>query len=99
MEPIKEIYEALKIKVINAGFVEEDLIIEQLKDGTYNFMYEDIQIGRIKFGKKSSKMQILTNNDITWIENKTLDTYIAYLDKWIEYIKEINSITENYNIS
>lgn len=92
MELIQKIYETLETKVIEAGLVEDDLSIDQLKDGTYNFMYEDIQIGRIKFGKKSSKMQIITKDNVIWLENEPIEVYLENIERWVEYIKEVKGM-------
>lgn len=92
MELIQKIYETLETKVIEAGLVEDDLSIDQLKDGTYNFMYEDLQIGRIKFGKKSSKMQIITKDNVIWLENEPIEVYLENIERWIEYIKEVKGM-------
>ena len=61
-----------------------------MKDGTYNFTYNDCQIGRIKIGKKSFKMQIVTKDTCKWIENLTMKEYISNLDKWVKYTKQLN---------
>lgn len=92
MELIQKIYETLETKVIEAGLVEDDLSIDQLKDGTYNFMYEDLQIGRIKFGKKSSKMQIITKDNVIWLENEPIEVYLENIERWVEYIKEVKEM-------
>lgn len=92
MELIQKIYETLETKVIEAGLVEDDLSIDQLKDGTYNFMYEDLQIGRIKFGKKSSKMQIITKDNVIWLENEPIEVYLENIERWVEYIKEVKGM-------
>lgn len=92
MELIQKIYETLETKVIEAGLVEDDLSIDQLKDGTYNFMYEDLQIGRIKLGKKSSKMQIITKDNVIWLENEPIEVYLENIERWVEYIKEVKGM-------
>lgn len=92
MELVQKIYETLETKVIEAGLVEDDLSIDQLKDGTYNFMYEDLQIGRIKFGKKSSKMQIITKDNVIWLENEPIEVYLENIERWVEYIKEVKEM-------
>lgn len=92
MELVQKIYETLETKVIEAGLVEDDLSIDRLKDGTYNFMYEDLQIGRIKFGKKSSKMQIITKDNVIWLENEPIEVYLENIERWVEYIKEVKEM-------
>ena len=67
----------------------DTLKYDVLKDGTYNFTYNDYQIGRIKIGKRSSKMQIVTKNLPIWLENLTMDEYTNNIDKWVEYTKEL----------
>ncbi len=47
---IDKFYDTLKQKIKEAGFDGKNLSFGQLKDGAYNFMYEDFQIGRVKFG-------------------------------------------------
>lgn len=55
-------------------------------------MYEDLQIGRIKFGKKSSKMQIITKDNVIWLENEPIEVYLENIERWIEYIKEVKGM-------
>ena len=86
----------LKNKIILAGLNIDNLEYDVLKDETYNFIYHiqdwNSQIGRIKIGKRSSKMQILERNNVIWIKNETMETYLKNIDKWIEYIKDTKSL-------
>ena len=34
-------------------------------------------------------MQIIKKNDVVWIQNETMETYLNYIDKWIEYTKQL----------
>lgn len=95
---IENFYNVLKQRVLEAGFNDNNLSIDQLKDGTYNFAYEECQIGRIKFGKRSSKMQIIDADNVTWLENQPIETYIENIAKWIEYIRFIKAEREKYGI-
>ncbi len=76
----------------------QKLQYDELKDGTCNFMYEDMQIGRIKFGKKSSSMQIMSLDFVDWLKNETMETYLDNIPKWIKYLKEIKAEREKYGI-
>ena len=67
----------------------EYLSIDRLKDGTLNFCYKDCQIGRIKFGKKSSSMQLLTAGNVDWLHNKAMQEYVDNVDIWADYTKGI----------
>ena len=104
--------EELKERINKAGLKNSKLSYSSMKDGTLHFTYNGYQIGRIKLGKKSSAMQIITMNlktipneygdDIVttddfveWLENKSLETYINNIDKWIETIKVINVVSKN----
>lgn len=84
----------LKNKMLKSGLNVDKLEYDVLKDGTYNFIYHinpdsNCQIGRIKINKRSSKMQIIKKNDVVWIQNETMETYLNYIDKWIEYTKQL----------
>ena len=92
-----EVFEKLSIddfintvnrKIIDSGLNIENLKYDVLKDGTYNFNYNDCQIGRIKIGKRISKMQVVTKDTVKWLENLSMEEYIDNIDKWILYIKE-----------
>lgn len=79
---------ALNEKFINSGLDVNNLKYDILKDGIYNFTYNDCQIGRIKIGKRCSKMQVLTNDSVKWFENLTMDEYTKNIDKWVKYAKQ-----------
>lgn len=66
-----------------------------MSDGTVNFMYKDWQIGRVYFGKKVSRMQIIDDDKVEWVNNKSLDYYISRIPKWIEYVKHLEE-NENF---
>lgn len=100
----------LKTKILNSNLNVEKLNYDILKDGTYNFTYyypytdSNCQIGRIKLGKRSSKMQILTcgenawaSGSVIWLENLTMEEYIKNIDKWIFYIKETKRLRDELN--
>ena len=81
------------INAVNKKFIENGLNIDNLKydvlkDGTYNFTYNDYQIGRIKIGKRSSKMQIVTKDVPIWLENLAMEEYINNVEKWVKYTKQ-----------
>jgi len=82
-------FENLKCELQMACLDVKKLKYDVLKDSTYNFTYENKQIGRIKFGKRSSKMQIITLTTVTWLENLTLEEYISNISKWVKYIKQL----------
>lgn len=54
----------LTTKVDQAGLDKEQIIYNKANDGTINFLYKNFQIGRVKFGKKTSKMQFITSKAI-----------------------------------
>ena len=81
----------LNEKFINSELDVNNLKYDVLKDGTYNFTYFNYQIGRIKIGKRVSKMQIVTESLPIWLENLTIEEYINNIDKWIEYAKRFNN--------
>lgn len=89
----------LKNKMHKSGLNVDKLEYDVLKDGTYNFIYHiepdaNCQIGRVRFNKRSSKMQIITKNDVVWLQNETMETYIKSIDKWIEYTKQLGKSYE-----
>ena len=67
-----------------------------MADGTMNFQYGDAQIGRVTFGKRSSRMQVLSSDYVEWMYNKTFDEYVKLLDWWIKYTKELEDHYKDY---
>ncbi len=84
-ETIENFRKCLETKLVQAGLKIELLESLELSDKTVNFSYNDCQIGRIKLGKRKSKMQIITSNSVEWIEDKNFDEYIDNIDKWVLY--------------
>lgn len=70
---------------LDTGLLEQ----ETLSSGVVNFTYNKLQIGRIYFGKRSSKMQCITNDTVEWTENESFETYVSKIGKWIEYLQGI----------
>lgn len=68
----------------------------KMADGTMNFQYGDAQIGRVTFGKRSSRMQVLSSDYVEWMYNKTFDEYVKLLDWWIKYTKELEDHYKDY---
>lgn len=66
-----------------------NLSVNFLSNGIANFTYDGFQIGRIYFGKRTSKMQIIDSESVIWLENEPLENYIANIDKWIKYIIDV----------
>lgn len=61
---------------------------------TYNFRGENInfeikgmQIGRISLNDKKRTMQILTKDNVKWINPITYEDAIKNIDEWINYMK------------
>lgn len=96
--PIEKFIEQLKSELQEANYDTRKLKYDQLKDGTYNFSYNEFQIGRIKFGKRSSSMQILTKDFVSWLKNETMEIYLSNIKQWIEYIKEVEAERKKYNL-
>ena len=105
----------LKKKIKKAGLRNSGLAYSVIKDGILHFTYNGCQIGRIKFGKKTSSMQIITmklrtipceygddivttDDFVDGLENKSLETYINNIDKWIEAIKVIDIVSKKNDI-
>lgn len=80
---------ALDEKVSAIGINPDDVFCNEMADGTMNFTYHGCQIGRVKFGRRSSKMQVLTHKDVKWISNQPLSVYIENLDFWLKYLKTL----------
>jgi hypothetical protein len=70
--------------------------LNRLGDETINVRYIDWQIGRIKLRGKVSRIQILKSNsdDVKWIENQSLETYMEISQSWITYLKYL--LTDKY---
>lgn len=73
--------------VKNIGRNPALLKLNRLSDKTLNVQYVDMQIGRIKMQGRKTKMQILTKNDVEWVEDKSLEIYIKLIEKWMQYLK------------
>lgn len=95
---IEKFIEQLKNELQEANYDTAKLKYDQLKDGTYNFSYNEFQIGRIKFGKRSSSMQILTKDFVSWLKNETMEIYLSNIKQWIEYIKEVEAERKKYDL-
>ena len=86
---IDDFINAVNTKFNNNGLNISNIQYTVLKDGTYNFTYRSSQIGRIRIGKRSSKMQIITDYTVNWLENLTMQEYINNIDKWVQYAKTL----------
>ncbi|HPE15311.1 MAG TPA: hypothetical protein PLT65_05830 [Bacilli bacterium] len=64
-------------------------IIYNEKSGCINFCYNNMQIGRIRLNNNKKRMQILTKENVEWLENISLEQAINNLDKWEKYLQEI----------
>lgn len=95
---IEKFVEQLKSELQEANYDTAKLKYDQLKDGTYNFSYNEFQIGRIKFGKRSSSMQILTKDFVSWLKNETMEIYLSNIKQWVEYIKEVEAERKKYDL-
>lgn len=56
-----------------------------LSDNTINFNGPHGQIGRVKLRGRKLKMQILTRDDVEWIEIADLDDAIGRIPEWVKY--------------
>jgi|GEM_PF-796217 len=65
------------------------LRINRLSDKTLNVRYISSQIGRIKLHGRKTRMQILTEGEVKWIEDKPLEFYIEQINEWIKYLIQI----------
>lgn len=81
----------LNVKLTATNHSTELLRHNTMSNGVENFEFKNWQIGRVYFGKRTSKMQILTEDSVVWIENKTLAEYVENIDKWISYIDAIEN--------
>lgn len=79
----------LKKKITKAGLNLELLEQNTLSDGVVNFSYDGMQIGRIYFGKRTSKIQVIFSDNVEWFNNKDFDFYVSKIDLWIEYLTDI----------
>ena len=75
--------------VENIGRNPALLKLNRLSDKTLNVQYIDMQIGRIKLQGRKKKMQILTKNNVEWIEDGTLENYIQFIGKWMKYLNKL----------
>ena len=81
---------------------EKNLAHNKMSDGILNFTYKEIQIGRIYFGKRSSKMQLSKTTlkkehnvlmpyfDVKWLSNEPFEKYLSSIGIWIEEMKTID---------
>jgi len=85
----KQFLDSLYEKLEHENFVLSNLKWNRLSDKTLNITYSDCQIGRINLLSRKTKMQILSDRCVHWLENQPFDIYIQKQDKWIEYLKTL----------
>lgn len=59
-----------------------------LSNNTIDVRYNEFQIGRVKLRGRKFKMQLLTTNNVKWIEG-TLEDFINKIPDWLKYIKTL----------
>lgn len=59
-----------------------------LSNNTIDVRYNEFQIGRVKLRGRKFKMQLLTINNVKWIEG-TLEDFINKIPDWLKYIKTL----------
>ena len=78
-----------------AGFDPDTVHGNTMADGTLNFTYEGIQLGRVRFGKRTSAMQVIreprdqSDLGVDWFSNESLEDYLAKIPLWFDYLKTI----------
>ena len=82
--------EKLKIE----GFKLSLLKWNRMGDKTLNVTYNKYQIGRIKLLGHKTKMQIIYNDGVRWIEDEPLEIYVQEQGRWIEYLKTLPMTNE-----
>ena len=92
----------LKRQMRAENLSEKNLAHNKMSDGMLNFTYKEIQIGRIYFGKRSSKMQLtkttlkkehnvlMPYSDVKWLSNEPFEKYLSSIGIWIEEMKTID---------
>lgn len=62
-------------------------ILYNFRSGNINFEVSGMQIGRISLNDRCRKMQILTKEDVKWIDNISYEDAIRNIEQWIKYMK------------
>ena len=62
-------------------------VIYNFRSGNINFEVARMQIGRISLNDKCRKMQIITPDDVEWIEDISYENDIKNIKHWIKYMK------------
>lgn len=76
----------LSAQIEKAGLDKEKVRYSKFSDGTINFLYESYQIGRIKLGKKSSKMQIISST-AALVHSEYGEDYYSWTPASVEWIE------------
>ena len=80
---INQFYDKVKSDKFVSGISSD-----RKSDGTLNFMYKGMQIGRVRLQGKKHHMQILVSLDKVKMIDGELEDFIPYIDDWIKYIKK-----------
>ena len=62
--------------------------VNRMSDGTLNFCYDGMQIGRVRLQKRKHTMQILTDTDPMVIEGELPD-FLERLPDWMKYVRAV----------
>jgi len=87
----KQFLDALCFKLEYSNFDLSHLTWNRLRDKTLNIKYKDWQIGRINLVSRKTKMQILADMNVLWIENQPLSVYLDEQSKWVEYLNALSA--------
>lgn len=75
---------SLTKKLRNNG-ITVPLTIDVIGKSTLNFKLNTTQLGRIDLSGDDKSMQIISEDDITWIKDITLKKAYRYSNDWVEY--------------
>ena len=78
---------SLKDRMIYENLPVDKLSYNKMSDGVINFTYDDYQIGRVYFGKRTSKMQLIDGKKVIWLVDRPFNEYLTDITFWIKYIK------------
>lgn len=77
--------ENLAREMLNKNALQH-LKIDRRSNGLLNFQYKTMQIGRINLRSKPTRLQIVSQYDVRWLERLSVRECIRKIPEWMEYL-------------
>lgn len=83
----KTFFRSLYLQFAALGYAPK-LAANRMSDGTLNFCYDGMQIGRVRLQKRKHTMQILMGDEVELLEGE-LPLFLDNIPRWLEYLKSL----------